>query len=208
MRMYQTVVHYHSLNSLLSIGGYSASGSGGKYTGSTSSAISMYLQSVTAGENSFVPPNLTQVSGCGMPDPEKSTMGKRKPSEIDCPTDAAAIAKAVSATAAADTVMVAIGIDSSFEGENGDYRAIVADIGLPGSQLALVTAVAKAAKQPIVVLVTGSSSDLTQVKADPKVGAILWRGYAGEAAGQATADVLFGHYNPSGRLVRQVCFCY
>ena len=66
----------------------------------------------------------------------------------------------------------------------------------------LVNAVAKAAKNPIVLLVTGSSVDLSEVKANPKVSAILWRGYAGEAAGQATADCLFGSYNPSGRLVR------
>ena len=30
--------------------------------------------------------------------------------------------------------------------------------------------------------------------------AILWRGYAGEASGQATADTLFGTHNPDGRL--------
>ena len=49
-------------------------------------------------------------------------------------------------------------------------------------------------------MVTGSSVDLTDLKANSKVGAILWRGYAGEAAGMATADVIFGVVNPSGRL--------
>lgn len=51
---------------------------------------------------------------------------------------------------------------------------------------------AKAAAAPITVLVTGSSVDLTPIKANPMVGSILWRGYSGEAAGQATADVIFG----------------
>jgi len=64
----------------------------------------------------------------------------------------------------------------------------------------LVTLVAAAAKQPVIVIVTGSSVDLTLLKAHPRVGAILWRGYCGEAAGQATADLIFGAVSPSARL--------
>jgi hypothetical protein len=175
----------------VSKGGYSQGGSQGRYTGTTAAAIGSYL-----GDNHSV----TVVAGCGVPDPE-GTMGKRKPSPVDCPADPRALALAVRAAARPGAVvLVAVGIDGSFEGENGDYRAIVGDIGLPGGQGALVAAVAAAAAKPITVLVTGSSVDLTEVKRNPKVGAILWRGYAGEAAGRATADVLFGAMNPSGRL--------
>ena len=127
-------------------------------------------------------------------------MGKRKSSPIDCAYNTSAFNAAARAAAASDTVVVAAGIDGSFEGENGDYRAISGFIGLPGSQLKLVQRVAEAAKQPITVIVTGSSLDLTELKDNPKVGAIIWRGYAGEAYGQATADALFGAYSPSGRL--------
>ena len=64
----------------------------------------------------------------------------------------------------ADVTVVAVGIDSSFEGENGDYRAFNG-IGLPGAQAELVATVAAAAKAPIVVVVTGSSVDLAAIKA-------------------------------------------
>ena len=74
----------------------------------------------------------------------------------------------------------------------GRGRRAIDGAGSDCSQAALVAAVAKAAAAPITVLVTGSSVDLTPIKANPKVGAILWRGYSGEAAGQATADVIFG----------------
>ena len=100
--------------------------------------------------------------------------------------------------------MVSIGIDGSFEGENGDYRAFTG-IALPGSQAKLVTLVAEASPVPVVVVVSGSSVDLSPIKAIPKVGAILWVGYGGEAAGQALADVLYGAYNPSGRLTTTFC---
>ena len=74
----------------------------------------------------------------------------------------------------------------------GRGRRAIDGAGSDCSQAALVAAVAKAAAAPITVLVTGSSVDLTPIKANPMVGSILWRGYSGEAAGQATADVIFG----------------
>jgi hypothetical protein len=87
-----------------------------------------------------------------------------------------------------------------FEAENDDRRALSGDIGLPGHQGELVNRVAAAAKRPIIVMVTGSSVDISSLKSNDQVGAILWRGYSGEASGLATADVLFGLANPSGRL--------
>jgi hypothetical protein len=60
--------------------------------------------------------------------------------------------------------------------------------------------VALAAKKPVVLVVTGSSVDLSMPKANPKVGAIVWIGYAGQAGGAGVADVIFGKHNPDGRL--------
>ena len=160
-------------------GGYSGHGSGGKYTLPAPDAIAGYLGDATQ-------PHPTVTPGC---------------SDSAC-EDVAGFAAAVAAAEAADVVLIAVGIDDSFEGENGDYRALSGVISLPGHQLSLVTAVAAAAKHPITVVVTGSSVDLAPLKVHPRVGAIIWRGYCGEAANQATADVLFGAVSPSGRLTQ------
>lgn len=166
-------------------GGYSKSGTGGTYTGSAASAIANY-----SGSQPVV------VLGCADP---KMVMGKRKSSAIDCEEDSEGFAAAVKAATTAVSTIVSIGIDGSFEGENGDYRAFTG-IGLPGAQLKLVQSVAAAAPAPIIVTVSGSSVDLSSIKANPNVGAIVWVGYGGEAAGQALADVLFGVHNPDGKL--------
>jgi beta-D-xylosidase 4 len=160
-------------------GGYSGRGTGGPFTASTAAFIALYTNAST-----------TVIPGC---------------IDVSC-TDDSGIAAAVATAAAADVVLVAIGISSDgdatdrFEAENDDRRALSGDIRLPGHQGDRVSKVAAAARHPIIVMVTGSSADLTQLKSNDKVGAIIWRGYSGEASGMATADVLFGRFNPSGRL--------
>jgi hypothetical protein len=104
---------------------------------------------------------------------------------------------ATKAATSADVAVVVIGIDQTQESEGHDRTSIA----LPGHQNDLVAAVAKAAKQPIVVVVmTGGAVDLATVRATPNVGAVVWCGYPGQSGGQAMADVLFGTYNPGGRL--------
>ena len=90
-----------------------------------------------------------------------------------------------------DVAVVAVGI---IEGETFD-RAF---LGLPGHQPELIRAVAATGKPVIVVLVGGSA-----VTMDPWLDDVGWcsglPGIRGRG-GNAVADVLFGDYNPAGRL--------
>ncbi|XP_024970716.1 probable beta-D-xylosidase 7 [Cynara cardunculus var. scolymus] len=105
--------------------------------------------------------------------------------------DAVRIAKAV------DHVILVMGLDQSQEREKLDRLQLV----LPGKQEALVSAVARAAKKPVsLVLLCGGPVDVSFAKDDAKIGSILWAGYPGEAGGVALAEIIFGDHNPGGRL--------
>lgn len=47
---------------------------------------------------------------------------------------------------------------------------------------------------------SGSSLDLSYIRDSPKYGSLIWAGYPGELGGTAVASVVFGEYNPAGRL--------
>ncbi|KAF4043595.1 Fibronectin type III-like domain [Phytophthora infestans] len=105
--------------------------------------------------------------------------------------DAIAVAKK------ADRLIVFVGLDQSQEREEIDRY----HIGLPAFQSTLLKRVLEVASHPIVfVVISGGCVDLSAYKNHPKVGAIVFGGYLGQAGGQALADVLFGKYNPSGKL--------
>ncbi|KAL3514093.1 hypothetical protein ACH5RR_026810 [Cinchona calisaya] len=104
---------------------------------------------------------------------------------------------AVNTAKNADYVVLVMGLDRSQEGEDLDREVLT----LPGQQESLITAVANAAKKPVIlVLFCGGPVDITFAKLDPKIGSILWAGYPGEAGGIALAEIIFGDHNPGGRL--------
>ena len=86
-----------------------------------------------------------------------------------------------------------MGLDLSIEAESRDRTTLL----LPGSQQELVSRVAKASRGPtILVLMSGGPIDVSFAKNNPRITAILWVGYPGQAGGAAIADVLFGTINP------------
>jgi beta-glucosidase len=101
------------------------------------------------------------------------------------------IQEAVTTARQSDIAIVTVGIN---EGEFQD-RAM---LSLPGHQEDLITAVAATGK-PVVVLLVGGSA-VTMNKWIDKVSAIVDVWYPGEEGGHAVAAVLFGDYNPAGRL--------
>ena len=102
--------------------------------------------------------------------------------------------EAVKAANQADAVVVAVGERGWMTGE----AACRADIGLPGVQSALILELIKTGKPVIVVLINGRP--LTFPEVADKATAIVETWFGGTEAGHAIADVLFGDYNPSGKL--------
>jgi beta-glucosidase len=103
-----------------------------------------------------------------------------------------------------DVVVMVMGISPSVEGEEMDVKTEGfrggdrTDISLPKPQEELIKEIHALGKPVVLVLLGGSA--LAVNWADEHVGAILDAWYPGEEGGTAIADILFGDYNPSGRL--------
>lgn len=103
-------------------------------------------------------------------------------------------AEAVKIAKQADVVVVAVGERGWMTGE----AACRADINLPGVQKELILELIKTGKPVVVVLINGRP--LTFPEIADKAPAILETWFSGTEGGNAIADVLFGDYNPSGKL--------
>ncbi len=104
----------------------------------------------------------------------------------------------------ADAIIFVGGISASLEGEemgvklpgfNGGDRT---DIELPKVQKKMLSALKASGKPLVFVLCTGSAIALPEEKEISDAMLCAW--YPGQEGGEAVADVLFGDYNPAGRL--------
>lgn len=111
------------------------------------------------------------------------------------------IPEAVLAARRSDAVILCLGLSPVLEGEEGEKDAVQCDrstLGLPGRQSELLKAVAKEGKPVVLILCNGSPVSIPEEEA--LADAIVEAWYPGEEGGSAVADVLFGNYNPSGRM--------
>jgi beta-glucosidase len=92
-----------------------------------------------------------------------------------------------------DAVIIGVGFDPNSESEGFDRT-----FELPGAQDLLIQKIAAVNKNTIVVLNAGGGIDMRPWL--DRVPAILHAWYPGQEGGTALAQILFGEYNPSGKL--------
>ncbi len=108
------------------------------------------------------------------------------------------------ATAQADVIIAAVGLTSDLEGEEmkveleGFSGGDKTSIDLPADQRKLLDLAYKTGKPLIVVLMNGSTLDLSWAK--EHAAAIIEAWYPGQAGGLALGNVIAGKANPAGRL--------
>lgn len=102
--------------------------------------------------------------------------------------------EALDAASKADVVVAVMGEAAEMTGESSSRS----DIGLPESQLHLLRELEKTGKPVVLVLFNGRP--LTLEWENKHIQSILDVWFGGTEAGNAIADVLFGNYNPSGKL--------
>jgi len=102
--------------------------------------------------------------------------------------------KAKLAAASSDVVVMVLGEEGHQSGE-GRSRT---DIGLPGLQMELLKEIKRVNKNIILVVMSGRPLDLTWE--DKNIPAIVQAWQLGSMSGDAIAEVLYGDYNPSGKL--------
>ena len=116
------------------------------------------------------------------------------------------LAEALAVAHSSDAVVLVLGYDERLEGEEGDEgdegnnfaSGDKPDLLLPAPQRKLLDAVLAAGKPTAVVLMAGSSVDVSA--AQERAGAILLTWYPGAGGGRAVAELLFGDASPSGKL--------
>ncbi|MDB5879640.1 MAG: bglX, partial [Variovorax sp.] len=119
-------------------------------------------------------------------DAPEVTQDKRAPAEM--------IAEAVKAAAQADVIVAAVGESRGMSHESSSRTSL----DLPQSQRDLIVALKATGKPLVLVLMNGRP--LALQREQQEADAILETWYTGMEGGHAIADVLFGDYNPSGKL--------
>ena len=108
--------------------------------------------------------------------------------------DKSEFGKAKLAAASSDVVIMVLGEEGHQSGE-GRSRT---NIGLPGLQMELLQEIQKVNKNIVLVVMSGRPLDLSWE--DQNIPSIVQAWHLGSKSGDAIAQVLYGDYNPSGKL--------
>lgn len=112
----------------------------------------------------------------------------------------AAIAAAAAVAQQSDLVILVLGGNeqTSREAWATNHLGDRTSLDLPGQQLELIQAVMATGKPIVLLLINGRPNSITAI--EKEIPAILECWYTGQETGYAVADVLFGDYNPDGKL--------
>ena len=160
-------------------------------TRATSAASNRDVVTIAAGLKDRAPNvEFTNATGAEVAPPRRARGGPApKPFDFD-----GELQKAVAAAKSADVAIICVGTNMLIESEGHDRTSL----GLPGNQEQLVEAVYAANPKSIVVLVNAGPLTVPWIKQHIPAIVVAW--HSGQEQGHAVADVLFGDYNPAGRL--------
>ena len=125
--------------------------------------------------------------------------------DVKC-EDQSKFKEALNIVHSADYVVLVMGLDGSVEGEGHDRAETECNgeandnLILPGCQSDLVQHVTSLNSRVILVVINGGALSLAHIHDDRGIIGIIEAFYPGALGGTAVADVLFGNYNPGGRM--------
>ncbi|CAF1570446.1 unnamed protein product, partial [Didymodactylos carnosus] len=112
-------------------------------------------------------------------------------------TDESGFQQALDVAHRSDYIFFFGGLNQSIEAEARDRTSIT----LPDIQVKLIQQLEQMTEASLhVVIMSGSGLDLSFIRDSSAFTSLLWMGYAGQSGGLAVATVIFGLYNPSGKL--------
>ena len=117
---------------------------------------------------------------------EKISIDTRSPQEL--------LAEALTVAAASDVIVAVVGEASEMSGEAASRTSL----DIPASQQKLIEALSKTGKPLVLVLMNGRPLTITNELKSATAVLDVW--HAGTEAGNAVASVLYGDYNPAGKL--------
>eukprot|EP01084_Bolivina_argentea_P156170 272151_1 len=167
--------HYNASSALLSIGDYNGEPCHGGSTDCMQSILTEILNYVDISDLSFS-------QGCN---------------GVKC-TSTSGFNEAMQIANQSDYIILMMGLDHSVESESNDR----VNISMPGYQFNLALDICKIGKPTVLVLINGGILGIDDLKIE--CGAILESWYPGFRGAQAINDVIFGTFNPGGKMPVQM----